>query len=172
MKNSYLLAALILFAAQTSGQRLDSELLLYSVQENSGGLVQDIGSLSNALLILQGGGYSFDDQDGLAFAIDAQAQSTIALISLSAEIQYNQSFSVECWIQSAINDQDETARVITFSNGSSNRNFTIAQDGSAYSAGVHTTDTDNNGFPQFETASNLVNTDAIQHVVYTLSAAG
>lgn len=172
MKNCYLLVALISFAATTSGQRLDSELLLYSFQENSGDLVQDFGSLSNAPLQLQGADFSFSEDGGLAFAMDPQAQTTTALTSLSSEIQNNQSFSVECWFQSANNNQDGPARIITLSNGSSNRNFTIAQDGSAYVARVRTTDTDNNGLPQFETAQNMVNTDAIQHVVYTLSAAG
>ena len=74
--------------------------------------------------------------------------------------------TIEAWIQPARLDQSGPARIITLSENSSERNFTLGQDGDRFDVRFRTTKTSGNGLPSLSTPPNSLTTE-LTHVVYT-----
>lgn len=85
--------------------------------------------------------------------------------------------TVEAWVQPANITQDGPSRIVTLSQDTLNRNFTMAQGGSGadppdvFDFRLRTTTTSNNGIPSIRTPSGTATT-MLTHVVYTRDAAG
>ena len=79
--------------------------------------------------------------------------------------------TIEAWIQPARLDQSGPARIITLSKNSSERNFTLGQDGDRFEVRFRTTKTSGNGTPALKSAPKSLTTE-LTHVVYTRSRSG
>lgn len=85
--------------------------------------------------------------------------------------------TVEAWVIPDNSTDNGPARIISMSENTGRRNFTLGQgngehipfvDGTIYTGRLRTTQTDLNGaHPQVETESNVVTPGSVQHVVYT-----
>jgi len=62
--------------------------------------------------------------------------------------------------------QDGPARIASYSQNTSNRNFTLGQEDEKYIQRLRTTSTNSNGMPDVE-SSNVLTTDSLHHVVVT-----
>lgn len=80
-------------------------------------------------------------------------------VRASAEI------SVEAWFQPANTKQDGPARLVTISRDSSNRNFTLGQEGDHFQVRLRTRKTSNNGIPAVSSPRGSAVTK-LTHVIY------
>ena len=174
MKNYYTFVALILLGSIASAQRVDDGLmLLYPFQEGSGSTIHNYsGQTLSDVEISTPDAVSWNESGGLTFAMDSRVHSTFPVGESTQAIQNTQAFSFECWLQSANTNQTGPARIMTISNGSGTRNASLNQLDGSFLARVRTTETTNNGMPNFTSPNNSVDPSALQHVVYTLNAAG
>ena len=74
-------------------------------------------------------------------------QSASPARKLTAAIRKSRSVTVEAWIQPANTNQSGPARIVTLSKDSSNRNFTLGQDGDQFDVRFRSKRTNANGIP-------------------------
>lgn len=81
-------------------------------------------------------------------------------------IRWSGQLTLEAWIEPASLDQSGPARIITFSESSSQRNFTLGQDGAGFDLRLRTSQTNLNGLPSVSSNGESVSQQKT-HVVYT-----
>ncbi|NQV27433.1 MAG: DUF1592 domain-containing protein [Rhodopirellula sp.] len=91
---------------------------------------------------------------------DKPAKKLIDAVRVSGAI------TIEAWLKPANNKQAGPARIVTLSKSSSERNFTLGQDGDKYEVRLRTTGTSTNGIPAVTSPGKHVSTK-LTHVVYT-----
>lgn len=102
---------------------------------------------------------------------ETRIQSGKTAGKLAESVRRSGEITIEAWIQPATVDQEGPARIVTFSAGSSQRNFTLGQDGDRYDVRLRTTQTGVNGIPSLSLEAGSVTTD-LTHVVYTRDRTG
>ena len=174
MKNYYTFVALFLLVAISTAQRIDEELVLfYPFQEGSGTTIHNYSSQDNSdVEIATQNEVSWNESGGLTFTNESKVHSVFPVVGSIQAIQNSQALTLECWLQSANNSQIGPARIMTISNGSGTRNASLNQLNGSFLSRVRTSETGNNGMPNFTSPENSVDPNALQHVVYTLNAAG
>lgn len=91
--------------------------------------------------------------------------------SLVAAIKRSREFTVEAWVMTSKDEQAGPARIVTLSENTGGRNFTLGQDGTKFDIRFRTSKTDSNGLPSVSaTYSNAKS--QITHVAYTRDAKG
>lgn len=98
-------------------------------------------------------------------------QTETAVNELVVAIRNSNQLTVEAWCHPKDTKQAGPARLITLSKDSSNRNFTLGQDGNKFDARLRTTKTSTNGIPSVASPGNSV-TQSLMHVIYTRSQDG
>ncbi len=93
-------------------------------------------------------------------ASDKASTRLIDAVRASGEI------TIEAWIAAKDTKQAGPARLITLSKNSSERNFTLGQDGDKLEVRLRTTNTSTNGIPSVASAAKSFSTK-LTHVVYT-----
>lgn len=86
-------------------------------------------------------------------------------------VKRSNAVSIEAWIQPDGLDQTGPARIVSLSKNSSERNFTLGQDGPSLEVRLRTTETSENGIPAAETKRKSLKSK-LTHVVYTRSRQG
>lgn len=86
-------------------------------------------------------------------------------------IQQSNAISIAIWLRPTNTKQAGPARIVTLSDGTSNRNFTIGQDGDKYQVRFRTTKTDANGLPGLTSPNGSVKT-RLSHLVFTRAVDG
>ena len=89
---------------------------------------------------------------------------------LVTAIKRSQSITIEAWIKPRKKGQAGPARIVSLSKDSSNRNFTLGQDGDRYDVRFRSRKTSSNGLPSLAGSSNL--RPKLTHVVYTRDRKG
>ncbi|MFZ1289723.1 MAG: LamG-like jellyroll fold domain-containing protein [Melioribacteraceae bacterium] len=111
----------------------------------------------------------------LPYGIDIIDNPAITTINqakdICREIVENNEITVEAWIVPNNASQSGPARIITFSQNVSNRNFSLNQESDKYEVRLRTTKTDNNGLPSLFSSSNSAK-DKLTHVVFTKNIMG
>ncbi len=79
--------------------------------------------------------------------------------------------TIEAWVRPANAKQDGPARMVTLSGGSSERNFTLGQEGDKVDVRLRTTKTSGNGIPSLSSPSRSL-AIKLTHVVYTRNRGG
>lgn len=92
-------------------------------------------------------------------------------VTIIESIRRSGEITIEAWIQPAKIDQSGPARIITLSKNSSERNFTLGQDGDRFEVRFRTTKTSDNGIPSLSSGPKSLTTE-LTHVVYTRSRSG
>ena len=79
--------------------------------------------------------------------------------------------TIEAWVRPANAKQDGPARMVTLSGGSSERNFTLGQEGDKVDVRLRTTKTSGNGIPSLKSPGRSL-APRLTHIVYTRNRGG
>jgi mono/diheme cytochrome c family protein len=153
----------------SGGNRIeDNVIALYQFKEGTGTTAFDTSGVAPAMhLTLSGGvgwvgGWGLDITSGKAQATTASSRKLHDLITATGE------YTVEAWVVPANVSQDGPARIISYSAGTTDRNFTLGQTMYSYDFLQRSTSTDANGDPALSTAAADEDLQAtLQHVVLT-----
>lgn len=110
-------------------------------------------------------------ESGLSLYGSAGIESGSPAKSLTRAIKKGDSFSVEAWVTPADDRQDGPARIVTLSDGSTERNFTLGQDGNRFDARIRGSETSRNGMPSLFSRSGTA-APTLTHVVMTKEPSG
>ncbi len=155
----------------SGGSRFDnSAIAIYEFKTGTGTVAYDTSGVEPALnLTLSGavswvGGWGIDLRGGKAQGTTASSRKLHDLIKATGE------YTVEAWVAPA-NVVQEMAHIVSYSGGTTARNFTLAQTMYNYDYLNRATTTDGNGGPALSTpAAEEVLQATLQHVVATYSA--
>lgn len=110
-------------------------------------------------------------ESGLTVYSSTRIDSGDAAKELTRALKRSKAFTVEAWVTPANDTQDGPARIVTLSSGSSQRNFTLGQEGNRFDARVRAADRDNNGLPSISSAAGTARPE-LTHLVLTKQAGG
>ncbi len=153
----------------SGGNRHEANVIaLYEFKTGQGTTAFDTSGVEPALhLTLSGnvgwvGGYGIDLSGGKAQGLTTASKKLHDLITATSE------YSIEGWVVPANVSQDGPARIISYSAGTSTRNFTLGQTLYNYDFLNRSTATDANGDPALSTDAGDEDLQAtLQHVVVT-----
>lgn len=171
-----------LYASHSSGKkehereiadRVDKGLqVLYTFARGSGDVIRDRSGHSERMDL------KIEDPAAVRWVDDGlEIHSTTLLRSLKSSgrltkaLRRSKSLTLEAWVTPVDTTQSGPARILTLSEGSSQRNFTLGQSGDEFEVRLRTTKTDNNGLPGLSSGSAKVATRPM-HVVFTRQANG
>jgi mono/diheme cytochrome c family protein len=153
----------------SGGSRIEDNLVaLYQFKTGSGSTAFDTSGVSPDMhLTLSGnvgwiGGWGIDVSSGKAQASTTSSRKLHDLITATGE------YSIEAWVAPGNVSQEGPARIVSYSAGTTTRNFTLGQTQYNYDFLGRTTTTDANGDPALSTADADEDLQAtLQHVVVT-----
>ncbi len=137
-------------ADSSSGIRTaDGLVALYFMNEGSGNRVYDYSGVEPAINLERDGGVFWYRDGGVAFDGTGTLASAGPADKLHDRLTASGAFTFEIWAEPSSFNQDGPARILTYSNGISQRNFTLGQaSGADLVTRLRTTDEgDNNGIP-------------------------
>ena len=145
----------------------DAQIALWEFKTGSGLIAYDTSGVDPAIDLNFSGDVSWFGGWGITIG-DGKAQaSTTASAKLFDIIQESGEFSIEAWVIPA-NVTQEEARIVSYSAGATQRNFTLQQTLYDYRFQLRTTETSLNGDPALSTpAADEVLQATLQHVVAT-----
>ncbi|HHJ80166.1 MAG TPA: LamG domain-containing protein, partial [Candidatus Tenderia electrophaga] len=150
----------------------DNVIALYEFKQGSGSTIYDVSGISPALHLqlsgTEGVDYKWVGGWGVDF-INSKAQGrTSDSKKLSDFIKASGEYSIEAWVVPANVNQEGPARIISYSAGVNDRNFTLGQTLYNYDFLNRSTTTDANGEPALSSADADEDLQATeQHVVIT-----
>ena len=140
----------------------------YDFTSNSGNLVMDrSGAKPLVNLLIKEPRIVLRADGSVKFIRGTVAQSMAAPSKIINALKGSNRISAEIWFKPSNLKQDGPARLITISGGTSDRNFTIGQEGRSLQARIRTTSTSKNGLPALE--SNALLTTKVTHAVYSFN---
>ena len=140
----------------------------YDFTSNSGNLVMDrSGAKPLVNLLINEPRNVLRANGSIKFIKGTTARSMTPPSKIINALKGSNTISVEVWFKPSNLKQDGPARLITISGGTSDRNFTIGQEGRSLQARVRTTSTSKNGLPALE--SNALLTTKVTHAVYSFN---
>ncbi|MCH8922318.1 MAG: tandem-95 repeat protein [Planctomycetes bacterium] len=147
-------------------------IALYELEEGQGDVLHDTSGVGAALDL------TIADVDaarwipgGLSIESTTIVSSAAAADKIHDAVTASGEISFEAWVLPSSVDQSGPARILTFSDGPSGSNFTLGQAGAGYVGRLRTTTTGPNGSSPELTATNVLQTEELTHVVYTRDAA-
>lgn len=174
---SMVLTALFLVAglatAGAASPRIHRDLqVLYTFEAGEGDVVRDRSGVGQALDLKIGDSSAVQWSDGTLnikaatiIASDGPAKKVIDAVKRSNAI------SVEAWVKPHDAKQNGPARLVTLSENSNHRNFTVGQDANTYDFRLRTSSTSSNGLPSAALPKDTART-SLTHLVYTRDAKG
>ncbi|MBN1286999.1 MAG: PKD domain-containing protein [Anaerolineae bacterium] len=148
-------------------------LALYTFDEGSGSTVTDTSGFGIPLNL------TIDNPANVRWVPDALIVDSGTFIgSASAAskiinaIPGSQAITIEAWVRPATASQTGPARIVTLSQNSTLRNFTLGQDGNLYQQRFRTSSTDLNGTNPSLSSNNGTAKASLQHIVYTRNSSG
>lgn len=108
-------------------------------------------------------------QPGLRVTAATVIKTNSPRTKLDAVRFFADGFTIEAWVKPLNNTQSGPARIVTFSQDSGQRNFTLGQSGDSYNMRFRTSVNPNNGTsPSTSTpVGSIAENPVLQHVVYT-----
>ena len=153
----------------SGGNRYDSNVIaMYQFKAGMGSTAFDTSGVAPDMhLTLSGGvdwvgGWGINITSGKAQATTSSSQKLYNLITATGE------YTIEAWVAPANVSQQGPARIVSYSAGTTERNFTLGQTQYNYNYLNRSTTTDANGDPSLDTADADEDLQAtLQHVVAT-----
>jgi hypothetical protein len=152
----------------------DGLIALYDFDENGGSTVFDQSGFAPALdLTIENTGNVTWSEGYLSIESGTTLQSAEAATKLFSAVATANAITMEAWVRPSTLVAVGTPpdRLISMSNGSSNRNFLLGQDATEYAARYRTENSDNNGNPTFYSSVATASLN-LTHVVFTHAADG
>ncbi|GJM24534.1 MAG: hypothetical protein DHS20C16_09490 [Phycisphaerae bacterium] len=103
---------------------------------------------------------------GIELTSSTILESGVAATKLYNALTDTDEMTLECRFAPANTTQDGPARIVSYSSGTGNRNFTLGQEDFEIRQRVKTTSTNNNGMPDIESGS-VLSVDTTKHVIVT-----
>ena len=152
--------------------RLKAVQVLYQFAEGKGETVKDSSPTGKALdLKIEDQGKVEWGRNGLTIKDSTLVTQTSSAKGLADAIRKSKAITIEAWITPANTSQNGPARILTFSSGSGERNFTLGQDGDKYEVRFRRKGSDANGLPGLATPAGVVEPRRT-HVIFTRDAKG
>lgn len=154
----------------SGGGRIDTgAIAMWEFSEGDGALVLDKSGVDPAMNLDLTGDYNWVGGNGIQFLPGGKAQATIVSSSkLATRIKSSNAYSLEAWVAPANVTQEGPARIMTYSDGNTSRNFTLGQTLYNYDFLHRSSSTGGNGDPALSTADDDERLQAtLQHVVVT-----
>jgi len=155
-----------------SGGRYESDIIaLYQFKTGNGTIAYDTSGISPAANLTLSGNINWLSSWGLSFTNGKAQASTANSKKLHDLITATGEFSVEAWLTPNNVVQEGPARIISYSAGDNDRNFTLGQTQYNYDFMLRMQNTSTNGEPALSTpdAAEVLQA-SLQHVVITFSA--
>ena len=147
-------------------------LVLYNFQNTTGRLVKDQSGMGQGLdLIIENPRSIHRGKGWLKVQKPTLIRSPIPATKIIEKVRQTGEITVEAWVQPAKLNQSGPARIVTISRNSSNRNFTLGQDGNKFEVRLRTTKTNNNGQPSLGSLNKSLDL-RLTHIVYVRGKAG
>ena len=147
-------------------------LVLYNFQNTTGRLVKDQSGVGQGLdLIVENPRSIHRGKGWLKVQKPTLIRSPIPATKIIEKVRQTGEITVEAWVQPAKLNQSGPARIVTISRNSSNRNFTLGQDGNKFEVRLRTTKTNNNGQPSLGSLNQSLNL-RLTHIVYVRGKGG
>jgi hypothetical protein len=154
--------------SSAGGRHETNVIALYEFKTGSGNQAYDTSGVEPALNLSLSGEYDWVGGWGVAFSNGKAQGSTTASTKLYNLITATGEFTVEAWVAPANVTQDGPARIVSYSGGSTARNFMLGQTLYSYDTLVRADSTNQNGEPQLSTDADDEDLQAtLQHVVMT-----
>lgn len=154
--------------SSAGGRHETNVIALYEFKTGSGNQAYDTSGVEPALNLTLSGAYQWVGGWGVAFSNGKAQGSTTASRKLYDLITATGEFSIEAWVAPANVTQDGPARIVSYSGGSTSRNFMLGQTLYQYDSFLRTDATDQNGEPRLSTDPDDEDLQAtLQHVVMT-----
>lgn len=153
----------------SSGGRIESHVIAqYEFRIGSGSIIADRSNVSPLMPLTLVGDYDWLDNWGIQFR-DGRAQASVNdSKKLYDELTATGEYSVEAWVFPSNVTQDDSARIVSYSGGSTSRNFTLGQTLYNYDFLNRSSTTDVDGRPAYSTPDADESAQAaLQHVVLT-----
>ncbi len=155
-------------SSSAGGRHEANAIALYEFRTGSGNTAFDTSGIEPSLNLTLSGAYDWVGGFGIQF-INGKAQgSTTASAKLTDLITATGEYSIEVWVAPGNVTQDGPARIVSYSGGSTTRNFMLGQTLYNYDAFNRSDQTDQNGEPQLSTPDADETLQAtLQHTVLT-----
>ncbi len=155
------------------GNRHESNVIaLYEFKTGSGTIAYDTSGVEPGLNLNLSGQVNWVGGYGLEFTGGKAQGSTTNSKKLTDMIRATGEYSIEAWVVPANVTQEGPARIISYSGGTSARNFTLGQTKYNYDFLHRSNTTDSNGEPGLSTADAAERLQATQqHIVITFDPA-
>ncbi|MCB9207152.1 MAG: T9SS type A sorting domain-containing protein [Ignavibacteriales bacterium] len=106
---------------------------------------------------------------GLNIKNDPKIYTSNSAKDIYINVTKSNEITLEAWVKPLNNSQNGPARIITISEGTSNRNVTLGQSTDKYEVRLRSTETSNNGIPSVFSTSNSATTN-LTHLVFSRHA--
>ena len=157
---------------QDSGRARNGLQVLYDFGLSAGPVVKDRSGAGKPINLTIAGANSVRRADGsLEIRSKTLVQSGKEASRLVESIRRSGAVSIEAWIRPSKTTLDGPARIVTLSQDSTNRNFTLGQEKDRYVLRLRTTKTSSNGLPSLD-SSNRSLTPGLTHLIYTRARDG
>lgn len=154
--------------SSAGGRHETNVIALYEFKTGSGTVAYDTSGVEPALNLNLSGEYEWVGGWGVAFTAGKAQGSTTASTKLYDLITATGEFSIEAWVAPGNVTQDGPARIVTYSGGSTSRNFMLGQTLYQYDGLLRHDGTDQAGEPRLSTNPDDEDLQAtLQHVVMT-----
>lgn len=146
--------------------------VLYTFEATEGEIIRDRSGVGEPLdLKIEKPSAVQRYQGRLVVRQKTRIQSATAAKKILQACKRSGELTVEAWIKPANTRQEGPARIVSLSKDTSNRNFTLGQEGNRYDFRLRVTSTSKNGMPSTASPSRSLETK-LTHVVYTRDASG
>jgi hypothetical protein len=156
----------------SSGGRFESDIIaLYQFKTGNGNTAYDTSGISPAANLTLTGNVEWLGSWGLSFTNGKAQASTANSKKIHDLITSTNEFAIEAWLTPNNVVQEGPARIVSYSAGDNDRNFTLGQSQYNYDFMLQTATSSSNGEPALSTPDgDEVLQATLQHVVLTYSA--
>lgn len=150
----------------------DGLLVLYDFESTDGDVVRDRSGVGTPLDLRIMDPRAVRRQAGLLEIRAATlVRSSGPAQKINDAVRRSNELTIEAWLQPAKTNQSGPARIVTLSKHSTERNFTLGQDGEQFDIRLRTTRASTNGIPSVSTRKGTLK-KKLTHVVYTREQSG
>jgi hypothetical protein len=154
------------------GRVTEGLLVFYDFASEEGNLVKDRSGVGEPLDLEISDLKGVERRLGeLVIKGETQIVSKAAPSKVLEAVQKSHELTVEAWIRPENTRQEGPARMVSFSQTTSHRNFTLGQEKDRYDFRLRTTRRSTNGLPSIQTKGGVVKTE-LTHLVYTRQVSG
>ena len=157
-----------------SGRYNSNIVAFYTFTEGNGSVVNDVSGFGAPLnlTIQDPSNVTWNANGSLSINSGTTINSGVPATKVLTSCQSTNEITIEAWVTPANTSQSGPARIVTMSQNTGSRDWTLGQEGDEYITRLRTTATNNQGTPDLSTANNNAVSTSLQHVVFTRSAGG